>query len=82
MSNLNKEELLSRITVDANLMVGKPVIHGMRITVEQIMDALAGRLSDKEIIEDYTELEVNDIKAVLLYANELVKEERVYLINH
>ncbi|MEP6513147.1 MAG: DUF433 domain-containing protein [Parafilimonas sp.] len=79
---MNKEELLSRITVDANLMVGKPVIRGMRITVEQIMDALAGGLSDKEIIEDYTELEVNDIKAVLLYANELVKEERVYLINH
>ena len=78
MSNVNKDELLKRITLDAKIMVGKPVIRGMRITVEQIMEALAGGLSENKILEDYPELEKDDIKAVLLYANELIKEERAY----
>ena len=81
MPNVNKDELLMRITVNSNILVGKPVIRGLRISVEQVMEALAGGISQKEILEDYPELEENDIKAVLLYANELVKEEKVYNIN-
>ncbi len=81
MSNVDKEELLKRITINPKILVGKPVIRGMRISVEQIMEALAGDLSGKEILEDYPELEPDDIKAVLLYANELVKEEKVYVFN-
>lgn len=81
MANVNKEDLLSRITVDPKIMVGKPIIRGMRITVEQILEALAAGVSEQEILDDYPVLEPGDIKAVLLYANELVKEERVYLIN-
>ena len=80
MPNVNKEELLKRITINPKVMVGKPVIRGMRITVEQIIEALAGGVTEKEILEDYPELEAEDIKAALFYANELVKEERVYLI--
>ncbi|MDB5209144.1 MAG: hypothetical protein JWR72_4219 [Flavisolibacter sp.] len=81
MPNVNKEELLQRITIDPKIMVGKPVIRGMRITVEQILGALAGGVSEKDLLEDYPVLESDDIKAVLLYANELVKEERVYSVN-
>lgn len=81
MANVNKEDLLNRITVDPKIMVGKPIIRGMRITVEQILEALAAGVSEQEILDDYPVLEPGDIKAVLLYANELVKEERVYLIN-
>lgn len=81
MPNVNKEKLLNRITVDPNILVGKPVIRGMRISVQQVMEALAGGIPEKEILEDYPELESDDIKAVLLYANELVKEEKVYIIN-
>lgn len=81
MPNVNKEELLQRITIDPKIMVGKPIIRGMRITVEQILEALAGGVTEKELLDDYPVLESDDIKAVLLYANELVKEERVYLTN-
>ena len=81
MANVNKEDLLNRITIDPNVMVGKPVIRGMRITVEQILEALAGGVTEKELLDDYPVLEPDDIKAALLYANELVKEERVYSIN-
>ncbi|MEP6846379.1 MAG: DUF433 domain-containing protein [Panacibacter sp.] len=82
MPNVIKEPLLNRITLDPKVMTGKPVIRGMRITVEQIMDALAGGVSQQDILEDYPELEPEDIKAVLLYANELVKEERVYNVSN
>ncbi len=72
MANVNKEDLLNRITIDPNMMVGKPVIRGMRITVEQILEALAGGVTEKELLDDYPVLEPDDIRAALLYANELV----------
>ena len=68
MANVNKDGLLNRITIDPRGMVGKPVIRGMRITVEQILEALAGGVTEKEILEDYPVLEPDDIKAALLYA--------------
>jgi len=55
-------------------MVGKPTIRGLRITVEQILKALATGIANQEILEDYPELEPEDIQAVLLYAAELVSE--------
>lgn len=81
MSKVNKQELLKRITIDPKLMVGKPAIRGMRITVEQILDSLVSGIGQDELLEDYPELEADDIKASILYANELVKEERVYELN-
>ena len=72
MANVNKEDLLNRITIDPNVMVGKPVIRGMRITVEQILEAFAGGVTEKELLDDYPVLEPDDIKAALLYVNELV----------
>ncbi len=80
MPNVNKEELLNRITVDPKIMVGKPIIRGMRITVEQILAALAGGVSEKDLLEDYPELETEDIRAALLYARELVTEQKLYAI--
>jgi len=75
---MQNNELLNRITVDPKVMVGKPIIRGLRITVEQILNALAGGVTFQEIIEDYPELEMADIQAVLLYAATLVSEEQVY----
>ncbi|NKE71789.1 DUF433 domain-containing protein [Candidatus Manganitrophus noduliformans] len=75
---MKKEELLSRITVDPKILVGKPTIRGLRISVEQIIKALANNVSAKELLEEYPELEPEDIQAVLLYAAELISEERVF----
>ncbi|MEW5920672.1 MAG: DUF433 domain-containing protein [Bacillota bacterium] len=74
-------KLLERITVDPKIMVGKPTIRGLRITVEQILKALAGGVSLQEILDDYPELESEDIQAVLLYAAERIGEERVYMVD-
>lgn len=75
---MNAKQLLDRITMNPEVMVGKPTIRGLRITVEQILKALAGGLTTQEILEDYPELEPEDIQAVLLYAAELVGEEQVF----
>ena len=77
---MNNKELLERITVNPQVMVGKPTIRGLRITVEQILKALAGGITTAELIEEYPELEPEDIQAVLLYAAELVSEEQVFEI--
>ncbi len=72
-----KEELLSRITVNPQVMLGKPTIRGMRITLEQILLALAGGVSAQELLDDYPELEPTDFQAVFLYLAQLVSEEQV-----
>jgi uncharacterized protein (DUF433 family) len=61
---LNAEDLLSRITINPRIMVGKPTIRGMRITVEQILRALSGGVSEQELLEEYPELEKEDFQAV------------------
>jgi len=81
MPKRKKEDLLQRITVDAKVMVGKPTIRGLRITVEQVLKALAGGVTVEELLDDYPELEREDIHAVLLYAAELANEERIYAVN-
>lgn len=60
--------LLNRITNNPSVLAGKPVIRGMRISVEQIIKMLARGISNEEIIKEYPLLEEEDIKACLLYA--------------
>lgn len=74
------KELAGRITIDPEILVGKPTIRGMRISVEQILKALAAGITTKELLLDYPELEEDDIKAALLYASQLVEDERVYSV--
>ena len=76
-----QNELFNRITINPEVMVGKPTIRGVRITVEQILKALAAGLTTKDLLEDYPELEEEDIKAALLYASELVGEEKVFAVS-
>lgn len=75
---MDKQDLLNRITVNPQVMVGKPTIRGLRITIEQVLKALAGGISANELLEDLPELQMEDIQAVLLHAVELVSEEQVF----
>ena len=52
----------------------------MRITVEQILKALANGITTDQLLDDYPDLEKEDIRAALLYASHLVDEERVYAV--
>jgi len=68
----------SRITVDPNILAGKPIIKGTRISVELILDFLANGWTVETILENYPKLKKEDIIAVLRYAAEILKEEKVY----
>ena len=67
-----------RIVVDPKVLVGKPVIKGTRLSVEFILDLLANDWTINQILAEYPHLEREDVMAVLKYAAEMVKEERVY----
>ena len=75
---MKNQKLQDRITVNPAVMVGKPTIRGLRITVEQILNALAAGISEKELLEDYPELEKEDITAALLYAADSLNNEQVF----
>jgi uncharacterized protein (DUF433 family) len=60
--------LLNRITNNPAILTGKPVVRGMRISVEQIIKMLARGISHEDIIKELPLLEEEDIKACLLYA--------------
>ncbi|MCI5150496.1 MAG: DUF433 domain-containing protein [Candidatus Electrothrix sp. MAN1_4] len=77
---LRTESLLERITVNEKVMVGKPTVRGMRITVEQILRALSRGISEQELLEEYPELEQEDFRAVFTYVTGLVEEEQVFSI--
>jgi len=76
----DKQSLLERITVDPDILVGKPIIRGLRISVEQVIKALAAGISQHELLEEYPGLEQEDIQAALLYAAERVGEEKVFMV--
>lgn len=73
-------EWKERITVDPNVLVGKPVIKGTRIAVEFVIDLLARGWTTEQILKEYDHLTPEDIQACLAYASDMLKSERVYLL--
>jgi uncharacterized protein (DUF433 family) len=78
---MNKQALLERITVSSDVMVGKPTVRGMRITVERLLKAMAAGVTVPQLLEDYPELTPEDFQAVLLYAAELVEETTIFAVS-
>ncbi len=71
----------SRITLNPNILVGKPIIKGTRLAVEFIIDLLAQGWSIDEILRNYPGITVADVHACLSYASFSLKSERVYAIS-
>jgi len=71
-------DLIKRVTFNREVLNGKPVIRGMRISVEMILELLSQGASVPEILEDYPDLEPEDIRAALLYARGLVAGEEIF----
>jgi len=71
---MKDEELLSRITIDPKVMVGKPVIKGTRLTVDHILNLLAHGAKTAEITEEYEGLTEEDIQACFLFATKALED--------
>jgi uncharacterized protein (DUF433 family) len=65
------------ITIEPGKRSGKPCIRGMRITVYDILEYLAGGMSEAEILADFSELTSEDIKACLAFAAD--REKKLFL---
>jgi uncharacterized protein (DUF433 family) len=74
---MNNQNLLERITFNSKVLAGKPLIRDLRISVATILELLAKGATTEEILEDYPEIEPEDIKAALFYAYQLVDKEEI-----
>ena len=67
--------MFDRITFDTAIMGGRACIRGMRITVALVVNLVANGMSREDIIREYPELEIEDIRQALQYAAALTNEE-------
>lgn len=72
-----KEELLQRISINPDVCFGKPCIRGHRIWVSLVLDLLANGATFEGILEDYPDLEREDILACIAYGSEMTRERYV-----
>ena len=72
------QDLVNRITFNKDVLCGKPLIRGLRISVEMILELLARGATEEEILQDYPQLEPDDLRAALLYAHHMVAREDVF----
>jgi uncharacterized protein (DUF433 family) len=75
---ITMQDLVNRITFNKNVLCGKPLIRGLRISVEMILELLARGATEEEILQDYPQLEPDDLRAALLYAHHMVARENVF----
>ena len=65
---MTEQLLLDRIVLNPNVMVGKPVIRGTRLTVEYILNLLTHGATAEEILHEYSGLVEEDVQACLFFA--------------
>ena len=70
-----QEVLLKRITARPDVFGGKPIIRGMRISVELILSFLAQGESERTILDDYPGLDADDIRACIAYAHAVIAHD-------
>ena len=72
-----REDLLKRISAHPQVAFGKPVVKGTRIWVSLILDLLASGMSEKEVLREYPQLALEDIRAALAYGAAAADERYV-----
>jgi len=75
MDRKTSDALLSRITANPEIFGGKPIVRGMRISVEMIVGLLAQGVTSDELLVDFPELETTDIQACLAYAHAVIAND-------
>ncbi|MDX1958875.1 MAG: DUF433 domain-containing protein [Leptospiraceae bacterium] len=73
-----QEELLQRITLNPKVCFGKPTIRNLRYTVEIMLELLSSEMTWDEILEDYPDLEKDDLRACILFASKMIKIKSIH----
>jgi uncharacterized protein (DUF433 family) len=71
--------VFERITADPNVMFGKPVIRGTRVTVELILRKLAAGMTEQQIVAHHPHLTVEDIRAAAAFAADHLAGDEIVL---
>jgi len=71
---MKDEQFWERIICNPNVMAGKPVIKGTRLTVEYLLNLRAHRASEDEILSEYAGLDIEDIQACYLAASKSLEK--------
>ena len=74
-------ELLKRITARPDVFGGKPIIRDMRISVELILSLMSQGEAVEKLLEDYPELEPDDIRACIAYAHAVIAGDSLSTIS-
>lgn len=72
--------LLNRITINPNVCFGKPTIRNMRYPVEIMLELLSAGMNIEEILEDYPDLEREDLLACLEFATRMVQVKSIHKV--
>ena len=72
---MTDQTLLKRITAHPEIFDGKPIVRGMRISVELVLSLLAQGETWDAILADYPDLEPDDIRACLAYAHAVIAHD-------
>jgi uncharacterized protein (DUF433 family) len=76
----DEEKVRERIEVNPNIHFGKPCVAGTRIPVQSVLELVSDGISFEEIIQDYyPDLQVEDIRACVRYAIEVVAAEDIHI---
>ncbi len=73
----HEDNLLDRITTDPSICHGQPCIRGLRYPVDMILELLSSGMTTQEILDDYDDLERDDVMAVLAFAARLSRVKRM-----
>jgi uncharacterized protein (DUF433 family) len=69
------QTLLERITANPDIFGGKPIIRGLRISIELVLSLLAQGETPESILADYPDLQPDDIRACLAYAHAVIAHD-------
>ena len=75
------QELLARITARPDVFGGKPIIRDMRISVELVLSLLTQGVSPEAILDDYPDLELDDIRACTAYAHAVISGDTLAAVS-
>jgi len=75
------EKLLGRITANPEIFGGKPIIRGLRISVEMVLSLLAQGETQERILTDYPDLVPEDLRACLAYAHAAISHDKLDSLN-
>ncbi len=75
------QALLARITARPDVFGGKPIIRDMRVSVELILSLLAQGVAQEDILDDYPDLEPDDVRACMAYAHAVISGDTLAAVS-